>query len=710
MQLDVLDGQKPKHSHQRNSIRIEAKKPLSYEGGFLLYVDISRQKLYTPLAMNVTELYRELKMTKSEFFETLREIGTFDLGERAIKIDDAVAVKIIEAIKKKRKEDNKTSLFAAEKKIEKDVEKSTEGEALKLPDKLTVKDFADRMGKRAADMIAILMQNGIMATINETLDYETAAIIAEDMGYIPELSLDGENIDDPESRSQEIADTLAAESKESLKDRAPVIVIMGHVDHGKTTLLDTIRDANVTASESGGITQHIGAYQVVHKDNPITFIDTPGHEAFTTMRSRGARVADIAVLVVAADDGIKPQTEEAIHIIEEAKIPFVVAINKIDKPEADVDRVKKELSEFNLIPEDYGGKVITAPISAKQGTGIEDLLDMLLLVAEVDKENIVSNPDGDMVGSIVESHMDKHMGPVATVLVQNGTLHIGEIIQIGNVSGRVRSLKDWTGAEIKEAGPSVPVQVLGLKGAPIVGDIMKVVKDKKVLKQNMKEYSSFAIMQSKAVEDEESKKKLHVILRADKLGSLEAIVQSLQGVKHDEVGIDIIQKGLGSVTENDISLAASSGAIVLGFHVGSTVGAEKFAKDENVDMGMFQVIYELIDYAKDGLEKLLSTEVNFVKVGSLKILASFKAEQTFQIVGGRVEDGEMRSNTPVKIVRDGRMIGEGTMSGLQKDKKKVSSVGKGSECGMRIDTETTIEVDDIIESYQTEERVRTLSE
>lgn len=661
--------------------------------------------------MNVTELYRELKMTKAEFFETLREIGGFDIGERAIKIDDAVAVKIIEAIKRGRKEANKKSLFAEEKKeVVADDSTAGGGEPLKLPDKITVRAFAERLDKRVPDMIAILMQNGIMATINETLDYETAAIIAEDLGYTPQLSLEGEQIDNLEDRSAQIEDILAAEDSATLVDRAPVIVIMGHVDHGKTTLLDTIRKANVTAGEAGGITQHIGAYQVKHNDADVTFIDTPGHEAFTTMRSRGARVADIAVLVVAADDGIKPQTEEAIHIIEEAGVPFVVAINKIDKPEADVDRVKKELSELNLIPEDYGGKVVTVPISAKQGTGIEELLDTLLLVAEVEKENIVANPDGQMVGSIIESHVDKHMGPVATVLVQNGTLHIGDIVQIGSVAGRVRSLKDWQGVELKTAGPSVPVQVLGLKGAPLVGDIMRVAKDKRILKQNIKEYSSFAMAQKKKVDAESEKKKLYVILRADKLGSLEAILQSLHDVKHEEVGIDVMQKGLGNVTENDIALAASSGAVVLGFHVGMTTGAEKFAKDEEVEVGLFQIIYELIDFAKERLEKMLSKEISFAKVGTLNILAVFRQEQTYQIVGGRVQDGAMRANTPVKILRKGKMVGEGTMSELQKDKKRTNEVGKGSECGMRLDTETSIQEGDTIECYQTEERARTLTE
>ncbi len=659
--------------------------------------------------MNVTELYRELKMTKDEFFQMAQGLG-FDIGERAIKIDDAVAVKLIDAIRKKRKENNKQSIFGEEDAADEKDAIDEDADILPLPDKISVKDFAERVGKRASDMIAILMQNGIMASINESLDYETAAIIAEDIGYKPQLSLEGEGLDDLDDRAKKVEESLAGEKKKDLKARPPVIVIMGHVDHGKTTLLDTIRDANVTESESGGITQHIGAYQVERQNRKITFIDTPGHEAFTTMRSRGARVADIAILVVAADDGIKPQTEEAIHIIQEAEIPFVVAVNKIDKPEADLDRVKKELSELNLIPEDYGGDTIVSPVSAKEGTGITELLDTLLLVADLEKETIVANPDALAVGSIIESHVDKHTGAIATVLIQNGTLRIGDLVSIGEIPGRIRSLKDWHGVEMKEAGPSIPAQVLGLKSAPIVGDILEVVTDKKMMKQNVKAYDSFSFLKKTVKDGDEDKSKLRIVLRADKLGSLEAIIQSLHGITHEEVGVDILQKGLGSMTENDVSLAQSANALVLGFHTRATPGAEKFAKDEDVTMKSFDVIYELIDFAKEHLEGLLKNEVEFVKTGTLKVLASFKQEQTYQIIGGRVEDGKIRVDAPVKIMRNEKMIGEGIVSQLQQDKKKTSEVRKGLECGLRIDTETPVQEGDSVEFYVTEEKERTLTD
>lgn len=657
--------------------------------------------------MNVSEMYRELKMTKDEFFTLVKELG-FDIGERAIKVDDRVALKIIQEIKARKKAQHKQRIFALENTTVKEELKKSGGRDLKIPDKITVKQLAEKADKRVADMIAILMRNGIMATINETLDYETAAIIAEDMGFTPSLSLEEADIDNPDERAEMVKDVIGKEK--NLESRPPVIVIMGHVDHGKTTLLDTIRHENVAGGESGGITQHIGAYQVVHNDRKITFIDTPGHEAFTTMRSRGARIADLAILVVAADDGVKPQTIEAIEILQKAELPFIVAINKIDKPGADIERVKRELAELNVVPEDYGGKVVCVPISAKQKLHIDDLLETVLLVADLDKEHIQANPEGETVASIIESHVDKHAGPVATLLVQNGTLRLGDIILIGNIPGRVRSMRDWNMKEVEEALPSTPVQVLGLKKAPIVGDVLKVVTDKKVLKQQVKTFDSFSFLTSQKKKSEEGEKnKFTVILRADKLGSLEAIVQSLQGIQHEEVRVDILQKGLGNITENDIALARSTHAMILGFHVGITPAAEKFAVSEGVKFEIFEIIYKLIDLAKDEMSKLLSKEVVYTKIGSLKVLAVFKAGQKSVIFGGRVEDGVFRSQAPVKILRAGKMIGEGTIAQLQKNKKNVSEATSGSECGMRVEGDGDVQAGDIVECYESKEIDRTIA-
>lgn len=648
-------------------------------------------------------------MTKDEFFPLVKELG-FDIGERAIKIDDRVAMKIIAAIKERRRAGTKKSIFGDQATQQAEVKVNTSERILSIPDKITVKQFADKLNKRVADVIAVLMRNGFMATINETLDFETAAIIAEDMGYKPQLSLEGSEVDNADNRSEEIAKIVEAQDKSELQARAPVVVIMGHVDHGKTTLLDTIRKANVVAKEAGGITQHIGAYQVEKKGKLITFIDTPGHEAFTTMRSRGARVADVAILVVAADDSIKPQTLEAIQIMQESELPFIVAINKIDKAEADIEKVKRELSELNLVPEDWGGKTICVPISAKANKNIDELLETLLLVAELDKDKIVANPKTTAAGSIIESHVDKHAGPVATVLVQNGTLRLGDIVLIGNIPGRVRSMKNWNGEMVKTAIPSMPVQVLGLKKAPIVGDILKVVTDKKVLKQHVKSFDTFSFLQRTKQKEEEKdgKKKLALIVRADKLGSLEAIIQSLQSIKHEEVAIDVMKKGLGSVTESDVQIAKSSGAQILGFSVVATAGAEKYARDEHVDIHVFQIIYQLIDHTKTELGKLLSAEVTYNKIGTLRVLAIFKAGTHSTILGGRVEDGALKAQAPVKIIRSGKMVGEGIIAQLQKNKKNTSEVTSGTECGLRIEGDTPVEDGDTIECYEAEEKQRTL--
>lgn len=659
------------------------------------------------IRMNVSEMYRELKMTKDEFFALVKEIG-FDIGERAIKVDDRVALKIIQEIKARKKAQNKHRIFAQENQQVKEEAQKSGGRELRIPDKITVKQFAEKADKRVADMIAILMRNGIMATINETLDYETAAIIAEDMGFTPMLSLEEANIDNPDERAGLVKEVIGKEK--TLSVRPPVIVIMGHVDHGKTTLLDTIRHANVAGGESGGITQHIGAYQVVHNERHITFIDTPGHEAFTTMRSRGARIADLAILVVAADDGVKPQTIEAIEILQKAELPFIVAINKIDKPGAEPERVKRELSELNVIPEEYGGKVVCVAISAKQKLHIDELLETVLLVADLDKEQIQANPDGETVASIIESHVDKHAGPVATVLVQNGTLRIGDIVLIGNIPGRVRSMRDWTLKEVDCATPSMPVQVLGLKKAPIVGDVLKVVTDKKVLKQHVKSFDSFSFLtQQKKKEDANEQRKYTIILRADKLGSLEAIVQSLQGIKHDEVRVDILQKGLGNITESDISLARSTHAMIIGFHVGITSAAEKFAVNEKVSFEIFEIIYKLIDSVKDGMSKLLAKEIVYTKIGSLKVLAVFKTGQKSVIFGGKVEDGTIKVQSPVKILRSGKMIGEGTIAQLQKNKKNIGEVTTGTECGMRVEGDGDVQAGDTIECYTAEEIDRSIA-
>ncbi|OGY80055.1 MAG: translation initiation factor IF-2 [Candidatus Kerfeldbacteria bacterium RIFCSPHIGHO2_02_FULL_42_14] len=653
--------------------------------------------------MNVTELIRKLKMNKEEFFPLVQELG-FDIGVRAIKVDDVVAQKIMQTIQQHRRTQGK-SFFAEEKKAR--VEVASDAKVLRLPQKITVKNFAEKIGKPVTDLIAILMQNGIMATINENLDFETATIVAEDLGFKTEFE-DVQTQKTEISRKALLESLLIKDSKAQLQMRAPVVVVMGHVDHGKTKLLDAIRKTNLVEQEAGGITQHIGAYQVMHQGRTITFIDTPGHEAFSAMRSRGARIADIAILVIAADDSIKPQTVEAIEIMEKAELPFIVAVNKIDKPEADIDRVKKDLAKYNLIPEDWGGKTICVPVSAKQRQGISELLDMILLVADIEKDHILANPQADAAGTIIESHIDKGKGPVATVLVQTGTLKKGELIVAGNAIGRIKAMYDWNSKALEQALPSQPAQFLGFKNTPKVGDILRVTHDRKMLKQTAKEYRKFARPIESSLDKKATQKQLSIILRADTLGSLEAIVESIKKQEHKEVHIGIIMKGLGNISEKDIVLAESTGSLILGFNVTFTPGAQQAAHTSQVQIHIFNIIYELLDLVKQSIEKLLEPETVFTLIGKAKILALFKQIPRGRVVGCKVTMGILKPETPVKMYREGVFLGEGFIRQLQIEQKKVPEVKSGSDCGVQFETQVDMQLGDEWEVYKKEQIQRTL--
>ncbi len=666
--------------------------------------------------MNVSEIIRQLKTSREEFFPLVKELG-FDIGERAIKVDDRIAHKLMEAIRDYKKSGKKKSLFADESiKESTDPEVVTDKEEKKeipIPEKISVKDLAEKLEKSITDMISILMQQGIMATINEDLDFETASIILEDMGYkaIAEEKKDedAQASKKQEAKLKEILDK-EKEGEVKLQARPPVIVVMGHVDHGKTKLLDAIRETNVVDQEAGGITQSIGAYQVERKGKKITFIDTPGHEAFTAMRSRGANIADLAILVVAADDGVKPQTIEAISILEKAGLPFVVAINKIDKEGADPEKVKKGLSELNLIPEDWGGKTICVPISAKQGTNIEDLLDMVLLLADMEEEKMVANPNRDAAGTIVESKIDKEAGPVATVLIQTGTLKIGDEVLVGDVVGKIRAMQNWKNESVKEAAPGMPVRILGLKSAATVGDILQAGADIKAVKKKSKRYRQFGFIEMKKAEKEGKKIGLPLIIKADTLGSLEALVATLNKIKSEEVEIDIAKKDLGNITEKNLIQAADSGATVIGFNVDLTPEA----RDENVILNIpiknSAIIYELIDFIKDKLTDLLPPEISYEQTGAMKILAVFKTASKHMIVGGKVEEGELKDGALIKVKRAGKQIGEGKISQLQSEKKNVSTLAKGKEGGVRYEGECKLEEGDILETYEKVEKKRELEE
>ncbi|MBU1148573.1 translation initiation factor IF-2 N-terminal domain-containing protein, partial [Patescibacteria group bacterium] len=430
--------------------------------------------------MNVTELARQLKITKVQLFDEIEKLG-FDIGRRAIKIDDRQAKKIRTALEGKIKA--KSTLVVEEEIEEKEV---VEGKKIDLPDRIIIRDLAEKISMPVVELLGVLMKNGIMSSQNEEIDYETANIILEDLGYQVVLAKQEEAIHE-EIQETSLKNLLAEEDSKKLITKPPVVVVLGHVDHGKTALLDAIRNTDVIGSESGGITQHIGAYQMVHNNKKITFVDTPGHAAFTKMRGRGAKVADIAILVIAADDGIKPQTEEAISIIKEAKIPFIVAINKVDKPDADIQKVKQQLTQNDLNPEEWGGKVICQEVSAKAKTGIKELLDIILLMADLEKANLLANPDREAVGCVIESHIDKGEGPVATVLINTGTLKVADLVTVGEVAGKVKALKDHTGQAVTQAEPAKPVRIIGLKGMPKVGDILHKIDDQKLLKKKLKE-------------------------------------------------------------------------------------------------------------------------------------------------------------------------------------------------------------------------------
>jgi len=662
--------------------------------------------------MNVTELGRRLKIhDKTRLFDIISELG-FDIGKRAIKINDAVAQRII---REYRQHENNKKKVAEEIKIKEQVKKNVlENKNLEIPDKITVRKFAELVSLPVTEIVKTLMQNGIMSSMNENIDAETASIIAQDMGYQTKIveNTQEEKTED-ERRIQKIKKVLDNQTKS--ETRPPVVVVMGHVDHGKTKLLDAIRKTNVVDQEAGGITQHIGAYQVKEKDRSITFVDTPGHEAFTAMRSRGANVADVAILVVAADDGIKPQTLEAIEIMGKAEIPFLVAINKIDKPGADVDNVKKQLSELNLIPEDWGGKTICVEISAKQGTNIDKLLEMILLLADLEPENIQADPDAPVLGTIIEANVDKGEGPVATVVIQNGTLKVGDLVLVGGVPGKIKSLKNWHGKTILTAPPATPVRILGLKSAPAVGDVLEGTQDKKRIKKavkNVKTQTSNITETKKPsiITNEDDKKTiLPLVLKADTLGSLEAIIASLEKINNDDLQIKIIHKGLGNINENDISQAEAANSAVFGFNVKQAPNVLELARKSGVEIKITSIIYELIDEVKKSAEEVLAPEVIYEKIGELKVLAIFKKTTNSKIIGGKVEKGEIINDGAVKIIRADNEIGTGKIRGLQCEKQKTSQVGKGSECGLKIETSQDVLENDILEIFKTQLKKKVLN-
>ena len=672
--------------------------------------------------MNVSELARTLRIHPKEMLQILPLYG-FDIGMKAVKVDDKVASQIIKQWKYIKREIENKKLKEVEEKKQKEKELRREsGLTVSLPNIITVREFAERLQLPVTQVITELMKNGILANQNQNIDYDTAAIMAGELGYNVEKE-EGDKADTESQEKQQKAIEDAMSRTMNREPRAPVVVVMGHVDHGKTSLLDTIRETQITSTESGGITQHIGAYQTIWKDpktkdeRAITFIDTPGHEAFTVMRSRGAKIADIAILVVAADDGVKPQTIEVIQIIKAAKLPIVVALNKIDKEGVDVQRVKTELSNHDIIPEEWGGTVPVVEISAKKKLNIDKLLDVLLLVADVNAENIQADPNIPAVGTIIESNMDKNIGPVATVLIQAGTLKKNDSLVVhGEIYGKVRAMKNYRGEVIESAGPSMPAQIIGFKVAPEVGDILDVslaegaqkidVRAKRTQQGGAEKYT---VQQSESTTEEDGKKKtLNLVIKADVLGSLEAIIGSFDKIQHDEVGVKIIGKGLGNITEDDIHKAEAGNGVLVGFKVKPTLSADADIREKGLQFQQFDVIYALFDWVKEELTKMLSSEKIVTEMGIMKILAIFRTEKNSMILGGRVEEGRVRKDCLVRVKRNGEIIGTGKISRCQMSKAEAKELQGGSEGGITFEGKIKVEVGDVLEAYSEESKARAL--
>ena len=566
---------------------------------------------------------------------------------------------------------------------------------------ITVGDLANKMAVKGSQVIKAMMKLGAMATINQVIDQETAQLVAEEMGH--KVILRREN--ELEEAVMSDRDTGAA-----AEPRAPVVTIMGHVDHGKTSLLDYIRSTKVASGEAGGITQHIGAYHVETDNGMITFLDTPGHAAFTSMRARGAQATDIVVLVVAADDGVMPQTIEAIQHAKAAQVPVVVAVNKIDKPEADPDRVKNELSQYGILPEEWGGESQFVHVSAKAGTGIDDLLDAILLQAEVLELKAVRN--GMASGAVIESFLDKGRGPVATVLVREGTLHKGDIVLCGFEYGRVRAMRDELGREVLEAGPSIPVEILGLSGVPAAGDEVTVVRDEKKARE-VALYRQGKFREVKLARQQKSKlenmfanmtegevHEVNIVLKADVQGSVEAISDSLLKLSTDEVKVKIIGSGVGGITETDATLAAASNAILVGFNVRADASARKVIEAESLDLRYYSVIYNLIDEVKAAMSGMLSPELKQQIIGLAEVRDVFKSPKFGAIAGCMVTEGTIKRHNPIRVLRDNVVIYEGELESLRRFKDDVNEVRNGMECGIGVKNYNDVRVGDMIEVFE----------
>ena len=583
-----------------------------------------------------------------------------------------------------------------------------------IPEVITVKDFSDRADLPVTEVISVLIKNGVLATINETIDFDTASIIGDDLG----LNI----ILEKEEAKEAIKKEEVTGNKKDMVTRAPVVTIMGHVDHGKTSLLDKIRETNVAGGESGGITQHISAYQVVldqtkHKElkgRKITFIDTPGHAAFSAMRQHGTAITDIVVLIVAANDGVMPQTAEVIEHAKENHVPVIVAINKIDLPDADIMKVKQQLSEYELIPEDWGGKTVIVPVSAKTGEGISDLLEMVLLQA--DMMELKANPKEEAIGVVIESRFMKGLGPIAMVLIDNGTLKMGDFVAIGSAYGRIRIMEDFSGKRIGEAGPSVPVRIAGLRSLPSFGDRLVAFASEKEakessLKSDNRVKSTLHIATAKRLENNSNEAKIiefNIIAKSDVVGSLQALKKLLSEIIHPELSIKIVSEGVGPISESDVTLAEATKSIIYGFRVPVLMAAKKIAEKEGIIIKNYDVIYKLIDDVKAEASKLLPPEIIEDELGKLNVLAIFRDDRKGFVAGGRLETGELKIGNEVKVLHDNNDKYHDKIISLRQGKNEVKECSSGVECGIGLNSGAKVAVGDTIIAYKTTQKERTI--
>lgn len=582
---------------------------------------------------------------------------------------------------------------------------------IELPGSISIRDLAQKMDISPIKIIKVLMSNGVIANINQMIDFETAEVVASEMGFEAGHEIIEEA---PKVETGEVPlwrRTIAKENPKLLINRAPVVTILGHVDHGKTTLLDAIRHTNVAEGEAGGITQHIAAYQVEHHGRSITFLDTPGHAAFSAMRARGAQGADIVILVVAVDDGVQPQTKEAIAHAQAARVPIIVALNKIDRPDANIELTKKQLAELSLVPDDWEGSTIMVPVSAKLKQGLEDLLEAVLLVA--DSNQILANPEGKVIGTVVEAQMDKSRGVTATLLVQNGTLQASDVVVAGNVCGRIRAMEDFRGRKIRKAGPSTPVMILGLNDIPEAGDPFEVAASEKEARALVEERKQQAQAESATatkttLEELFSKfqagevKELRLIVKADVQGSLEPIITSLKEFDTGEIKINVLHAGTGNINEGDVMLASASRAIIVGFNVQAEADAKRLADGENVSIRMYEIIYRLLEDVEKALKGMLEPEFKEINIGTAVVLAVFKVSKVGAIAGCKVVKGEIHRNGRVRVMRNNEKIFDGEISSLKHEKEDEREIRTGFECGIGVKNFNEFQQGDVLECYRIE--------